>query len=93
MTQSEKLQLIKAQQKALQAELIELKKGTPTLKMEKNKRVEIGEKGTINVYGLGRFPVCLYMSQLINLQNIINSQEFAEFILANSNKIAVKTEV
>jgi hypothetical protein len=93
MTQSEKLQLIKAQQKALQAELIELKKGTPTLKMEKNKRVEIGEKGTINVYGLGRFPVCLYMSQLINLQNIINSQEFAEFILANTNKIAVKTEV
>jgi hypothetical protein len=93
MTQSEKLQLIKAQQKALQAELIELKKGTPTLKMEKNKRVEIGEKGTINVYGLGRFPVCLYMSQLINLQNIINSKEFAQFILDNSAKIAVKTEV
>lgn len=92
MTQSEQLQFIKAQQKALAAELAELKKGIPTLKLAKNKRVEIGAKGTINIYGLGRFPVCLYLSQLVNLKEIVNSPEFSEFLSGNMDKVAVKTE-
>ena len=93
MTPSEKLQLIKAQQKLLEAEIVELKKGIPTLKFEKNKRVQIGDKGTVNIYGLGKFPVCLYLSQLMNLQSIINKPEFAQFIKDNMDKLAVKTEV
>jgi len=91
MTRSEKLQAIKAQQKALTAELMELNSGVPTLKLDKNS-VKIGEKGTINIYGLGRFPVCLYMSQLIKLQKIINTPEFAQFLKDNAEKIAVKSE-
>lgn len=52
--------------------------------------VKIGEKGTINVYGLGRFPVCLYATQAVKLNELMNSQGFKEFIAANADKLSFK---
>lgn len=52
--------------------------------------VKIGEKGTLNFYGLGKFPVCLYMSQLVRLNKLVNSPDFQKFIQDNAEKIAVK---
>ena len=92
MTLQEQIKAVKEQRAAIDAELAKLKEGIPTLKLPKNKRVEVGAKGTINVYGLGKFPVCLYLSQLQNLNSIINSPEFVEFVKQNADKIAVKKE-
>lgn len=53
---------------------------------------KIGEKGTINIYGLGKFPVCLYMSQAVKIQKLLNSPEFKKFIVDNQDKLAIKKE-
>jgi hypothetical protein len=83
MTIQEQIKLAKAQLEALQSQVVS--------KTLSNKvTVKIGEKGTVNIYGLGRFPVCLYLSQLQKLQGAINSPEFQEFINANSDKLARK---
>lgn len=92
MTPAEQLKNLKAMQKKLNEEIAAAKLNIPTLKLEKNKRVQIGDKGTVNIYGLGKFPVCLYLSQLINLEQIVTSPEFKKFVSDNMSKLAVRTE-
>ena len=85
MTIQEQIKLAKAKLEALQSQVVS--------KTLPNKvTVKIGEKGTINIYGLGRFPVCLYLSQLQKLQVTLNNPEFSQFLIDNMDKIAQKKE-
>lgn len=77
--------------KELEAQLKALKAGIPQNKFN-NLTVKIGDKGTINVYGLGRFPVCLYMSQLQKLTELVNNENFADWLIENKDKLASKGE-
>lgn len=52
--------------------------------------IKISAKGAISVYGLGRFPVTLYMSQWIALFEKI--EEIKEFITAHASSLASKKE-
>jgi hypothetical protein len=75
--------------KALQAQLNALKSEIPTARIS-NLTVKIGEKGTINIYGLGRYPVCLYPNQVEKLAMLFQNQELAKFIEQNKSKLAIK---
>jgi hypothetical protein len=75
--------------KALQAQLASLKAEVPTARIG-NLTVKIGEKGTINIYGLGRFPVCLYFNQVEKLTSLFQNQELSKFIEQNKSKLAIK---
>lgn len=90
MTIQEQIKALKEQKKALDEQTAKLREGIAQVKFDGNKRVEIGGKGTLNFYGLGRFPTCLYPSQLSSLRSIINSKEFADFVNANQDKLATK---
>ena len=49
---------------------------------------KVSEKGGVSMYGLGRFPVTLYLSQW---QTVINNIEgLKEFLEANKDRLAVK---
>lgn len=86
----EQIKALKDQKKALDEQTAKLREGITQVKLSDKQRVEIGGKGTINIYGLGRFPVCLYKSQLTELKRIINSKEFNEFIETNDSQLAKK---
>lgn len=90
MSVQEQIKALKEQRKMLDEQTAKLREGIAQVKFEGNKRVEIGGKGTLNFYGLGRFPTCLYPSQLVSLKKIINSSEFTDFISANADKLAKK---
>lgn len=92
MTVQEQIKALRDQRKALDEQTAKLREGIPQAKFEGNKRVEIGGKGTLNFYGLGKFPICLYFSQLKSLRETINSKEFADFLDANVDKLAAKAE-
>lgn len=62
-------------------------------KIGKGVRISIGEKGGLVIYGLQRAPYCMYFSQAIKMQAILNSPEFAKFCADNMNKLATKEEV
>lgn len=49
---------------------------------------KVSEKGAISAYGLGRFPVTLYVSQWEKL--IAAGQELVDFIKANDEKLSRK---
>lgn len=83
MTAAEEIKALKAQLKEAQS-----KESKATLPSKVN--VKIGEKGSLNFYGLGRMPYCLYLSQLIRLRDAINSPELAKFIEDNKDQLAVK---
>lgn len=49
------------------------------LNEKQNITVKVGEKGTINIYGLQRFPICLYSNQLQTIASIMPQlQQFVE---------------
>lgn len=49
---------------------------------------KVSEKGGVSMYGLGRFPVTLYLSQW---QMVINNIEgLKEFLEANKDRLATK---
>lgn len=49
------------------------------LNEKQNITVKVGEKGTINIYGLQRFPICLYPNQLQTIASIMPQlQQFVE---------------
>jgi len=55
----------------------------------KNKlTLKVSEKGAISIYGLGRFPVTLYVEQMTRLIAIV--PEIQAFITANNNKLVRK---
>ena len=49
---------------------------------------KVSEKGAISIYGLGRFPVTLYLGQMERLIEAI--PELQAFINNNRTKLAVK---
>lgn len=50
--------------------------------------LKVGEKGNVCVYGLGRFPVSLYLSQWTALIDFV--PEIKAFIADNIDKLATK---
>ena len=84
MTPQQEMKLLKEKMKELSAQI-------PSARI-KNANVKIGDKGTIN-FQLGRYPTCLYISQLLKLKEIVNSPEFDSFIQANESKISRKVEI
>jgi hypothetical protein len=51
-------------------------------------RFKVSEKGAVSVYGLGRFPVTLYLEQWENL--LSHTDELREFIEANRAQLKIK---
>lgn len=50
---------------------------------------KVSEKGAVSVYGLGRFPVTLYLEQWTKL--LSNVDELKAFIEANRSRLKTKT--
>jgi len=50
---------------------------------------KVSEKGAVSVYGLGRFPVTLYVEQWTKL--LSNVDHLKAFIEANRSKLKTKT--
>lgn len=59
-------------------------------KTAKGTSLRISEKGALSVYGLGRFPVTLYLGQMERFIALV--PEIQAFIEANRSKFAVKPE-
>jgi hypothetical protein len=49
---------------------------------------KVSEKGAVSVYGLGRFPVTLYVEQWNRI--LSNAAELRAFIEANKSKLKFK---
>jgi hypothetical protein len=52
--------------------------------------IKVSEKGAVSVYGLGRWPVTLYRSQMERL--VAAAPQITAFIEANSALLAVKAD-
>src|ERR1700704_3492379 len=52
---------------------------------------KVSEKGGVSVYGLGRFPVTLYLEQWDAL--LSHAAELREFIEANKSRLKTKDQV
>ena len=54
--------------------------------------LKVSDKGAISTYGIGRFPVTVYVSQAEQLMNIWgeNYSHLKAFIEANRSKLSVK---
>lgn len=50
--------------------------------------LKVSEKGAVSVYGLGRWPVTLYASQMARLCKA--TPDIEAFMLENKDKLAVK---
>lgn len=72
---------------ALQAQNAKLKQA-----QQRKLSCKVGEKGNVCVYGLGRFPVSLYLSQWDQLIPFIKSGAVEEFIEDNRSLLSVKGE-
>jgi hypothetical protein len=51
---------------------------------------KVSEKGAVSVYGLGRFPVTLYLEQWDTL--LSHATELREFIAANKSRLKTKEQ-
>ena len=74
----------------LKAELERLKSENAALKARGSKGVsmKVSEKGGVSVYGLGRFPVTLYMEQWLKLLDL--AEELRAFIKENEARLKKK---
>lgn len=80
--------------KLLRAKLKELEAQIPSTQNKEMKITsKIGEKGTINLYGLRKFPICLFGSEVAKLTKLFNSPEFQEFVKSNAEQLAKKEKV
>lgn len=59
--------------------------------MEDGVRFKVSEKGAVSVYGMGRFPVTLYLEQWERL--LAHADELREFLKANRSQLKVKERV
>jgi len=78
---------IREEIKALTLKMKELKNKIISKTFADKLTVQIGDKGTLNVYGLGRYPVCLYPSQAIRLGKLLNGADFQEFVTQNAEML------
>lgn len=53
-------------------------------------KFKVSDKGAVSVYGMGRFPVTLYLSQWERL--VANLKPLVDFINANRSKLSTKGE-
>ncbi len=75
----------------LKAELERLKAENEALKKKagpKGISLKVSEKGAISVYGMGRFPVTLYMEQWLKLLEM--ADDIRTFIKENEGKLKKK---
>jgi hypothetical protein len=74
----------------LKAELERLKSENAALKARGSKGVsmKVSEKGGVSVYGLGRFPVTLYMEQWLKLLDL--AEDLRAFIKENEARLKKK---
>lgn len=70
--------------KELEAKLAEVEANADKVRTS----LKVSSKGGVSVYGLGRFPVTLYLSQWEKLLGMV--PEIKAFIKANESKLAVK---
>ena len=75
----------------LMAQLAALQAENAKLREAKNARLsfKVSEKGALSVYGLGRFPVSLYVGQWRRLFEVLD--QLKAFIEANKDKLAEKS--
>lgn len=82
------------QVKKMEEQLARLQKENDALKTKAAKerpfKIQKAEKGGVSVYGLGRFPVTLYVSQWETL--ITRIGEVKQFIELNRSTLASKPE-
>ena len=52
-------------------------------------RLKVSDKGAVSVYGLGRFPVTLYKSQMLRF--LAHGQQIVDFIKANEEALKDKS--
>ena len=74
----------------LKAEIERLKAENEALKKAPSKGIslKVSEKGAVSVYGMGRFPVTLYMEQWLKLMDM--SEQIKTFIRDNQDKLKKK---
>ncbi len=74
----------------LKAELERLRKENASLKKGAARGVsmKVSEKGSLSVYGMGRFPVTLYKEQWLKLLDL--SEEIRAFIAAHESELKSK---
>ncbi len=79
-----------ASEDELKAELEKLKAENAALKSRGSKGVsmKVSEKGGVSVYGLGRFPVTLYMEQWLKLLDL--ADDLRAFIKENEGRLKKK---
>lgn len=73
---------------ALRAKLAEMEAALIAASKPKALTLKVSEKGAVSVYGLGRFPITLYRSQMERL--LAHSAEIKAFITAHADKLEVK---
>ena len=76
---------MKAEIERLKAENEALKKKAPG---KVGVSLKVSEKGAISVYGMGRFPVTLYMEQWLKLLDM--ADDIRAFIAANEKQLKSK---
>ncbi len=74
----------------LQKQVEELKAALAAKKAPPPVTLKVGNKGGISIYGLGRFPVTLYASQMEKLVEIAKSGKITDFIAANAASLTRK---
>ena len=74
---------VNAELERLRAENEALKRGSRA-----SVSIRVSEKGGVSVYGLGRFPVTLYMEQWIKLLSM--SDQIRQFIQDNESRLKKK---
>ena len=74
----------------LKAELEKLKAENAALKSRGSKGIsmKVSEKGGVSIYGLGRFPVTLYLEQWTKLLDM--ADDIRAFIKENEGKLKKK---
>jgi hypothetical protein len=75
----------------LRAEMERLKAENAALRARGGKAVsmKVSEKGGVSVYGLGRFPITLYLEQWLKLLDL--AEEIRAFIRENEGRLKRKT--
>ena len=74
---------LKAELERLRNENASLKKGAAA-----GIRMKVSEKGALSIYGMGRFPVTLYIEQWVKLLDM--SAEIRNFIAENDAHLKTK---
>lgn len=76
-------------EETLEQKVIRLEAENEALKNKKSVlSLKVSNKGAISLYGIGRFPVTLYLEQWIKVLNFYDN--IRQFIEENRDKLSVK---